>query len=469
MKLVTKISIGTAVLLFFFSQIFSLWSLQQSKQTILKSVKEYEAKNVEKETLRFAEEVRNGQPELGEALYLTYYKNAFRNCFSEGTAFYLDESMVDNRTSYEFDVSALQRQMKEDGYIKEMYADAYQFEEKIQDNYLLVSVRTMEMKEGRGWFIHCKDISSERQRLRQLFWKGFAAALILTMCILFPLRWMVKKILAPFYRLKEAANVIAGGDYEKRVTVQKKDEIGQVSESFNQMAESIQAHVEELSLTSLRQQQLLGSLAHELKTPMMAIQGYAESLRRISMTKAQQEKSLRYIESECKRLSRLSAKMLELTGLYQADGALEEEEISVKELFALAENMAGRRMEKKQIRLLMQVEPESLTCRGDRDMLMSYLLNLIDNACKASVPEGEILLKADEKGLYVRDFGCGIEEEEVNRVTEAFYMVDKARTRKEGGAGLGLAICQQIAEAHGGRIKIHSKPGEGTEIALLWK
>ena len=104
----------------------------------------------------------------------------------------------------------------------------------------------------------------------------------------------------------------------------------------------------------------------------------------------------------------------------------------------------------------------------NKDLMISLLTNLVDNAVKASENGSEIIMEAKEDRITVRDSGCGIPEDEISRVTEAFYMVDKARSRKAGGCGLGLALCGKIAELHGAELEITSKEGEGTEVSIIW-
>ena len=219
------------------------------------------------------------------------------------------------------------------------------------------------------------------------------------------------------------------------------------------MAEQVQRHIEELDAVNEKQKLLLGSLAHEMKTPMMSILGYAQSLQRLTLTKEQQEKALGYIESEGRRLSALSAKMMELTGLYQADGKMEWKEIDAEEFLENGRGHVREQLKEKQVSLAIEMESPGLLWKGDPDLLSSVLRNLIDNACRVSEAGQKILVRGWKDGFSVEDFGCGIPEEEIKRVTEAFYMVDKARTRKAGGAGLGLAICQKLP-AHGGHLRL---------------
>ncbi len=110
---------------------------------------------------------------------------------------------------------------------------------------------------------------------------------------------------------------------------------------------------------------------------------------------------------------------------------------------------------------------EDLEIECDEDLLLSFITNLIDNACKASPAGSCIRLVGNASGIFVEDSGTGIPEEEIRHITEPFYMVDKSRSRKEGGAGLGLALCQQIARLHGGRLEIRSMPGEGSCIGIV--
>ncbi len=112
--------------------------------------------------------------------------------------------------------------------------------------------------------------------------------------------------------------------------------------------------------------------------------------------------------------------------------------------------------------------PIDLKKELDTDFMISLLLNLVDNACKASETGGRIFIAASAGQIVVEDFGKRIPSEELHHVTEAFYMVNKSRSRKEGGAGLGLALCQQIVQLHGWKLRIESTEGQGTRIVILW-
>ena len=395
-------------------------------------------------------------------------RQLFRSCFAGGNSpggLYADGQEIYNMTGYILNQVDFDR--KEEAALSD--TESWAFIQELREKKLLVCIREEKGEQGRIYQVfRCKDISEIYRCTKQLFYQGMAAALAFALLLVAAMQLIFRRLWRPVYRLRETANRIADGQYGMRAEYGRKDEIRPVADSFNRMAEKVEQHICELSQVNERQRQLLGSLAHELKTPMTAIQGYAETLQRVKLTPEREGKALSYIESECKRLSRLSAKMLELTGLYQADGKLEKRELKAGELFEKAEVMARYRLSQKKIRLKKEIHPENLLIFGDEDLLISFLLNLIDNGCKAS-EEGKILiLRAEERRLGVQDFGRGIPEEELERITEPFYMVDKSRARREGGAGLGLALCRQIAEVHGGQLKIRSREGAGTFVWLEW-
>ena len=304
--------------------------------------------------------------------------------------------------------------------------------------------------------------------MRDLFLRGMGAALLLAAGALLLLHALLKRFLTPLYRLRDAAGVIAGGEYAQRVPVEGKDEIGEVSAGFNRMARRVEEHISALHAVNERQRQLLGSLSHELKTPMTAIQGYAETLQRVELPWERQQKALAYIQQECQRLSRLSAKMLELVSLSGEKAGIEEGRLDAAALAEMVRTLTAGRLAGKELKLEIRIE-EGAWIFGDQDLMVSFLVNLVDNAAKASSPGQTIWIRGRERGIFVLDRGCGIPGKELQRVAEPFYMVDKSRARKEGGAGLGLALCSQIARICGGEFVIRSREGKGTCAGIRWK
>lgn len=274
------------------------------------------------------------------------------------------------------------------------------------------------------------------------------------------------KILKPLRELQKAAQDISAGQFKRRANVHTKDEIGAMAKSFNKMADKIENQVTELSQVSEQRRQMLGSLTHELKTPMTSIIGYSDTLLHVNLKKEQQESALLHIYEECSRLERLSSKLMSLMGLYDNDSICMEE-VSILELFERVAELETCNLQQKKIKLISSCSMKSK--RIDRDLFESLLINLIDNGIKASSEGATIYLEGEENKITVRDKGCGIPREEIERVTEAFYMVDKARSRKAGGCGLGLALCSRIAGLHNARLLIDSEPGKGTCVTVLFE
>lgn len=461
MKLVTKISAAAIIMLLFFSQLFSGWILYEMREEMVENIENYESDKMVSGIGNMSRQIEAYKYQ-NEQEKIFMGKEIFRSYFGTDAVLYYGEEEIANSTPYEFDLQQMKkgdRAYRSAAYGIENVEKS--FLEEMDGKKLLILYGTT----GNFKVVHYKDITSVYENIRRLFFKGMLIAVILSCVLLALLQCVIRKILKPLDNLKEAANVIAEGNYTERIPVHKKDEIGEISDSFNRMADRIGEHICELGEINEKQRQLLGSLAHELKTPMTAIQGYAETLQRIQLPPEKQEKSLAYIEKECKRLSRLSAKMLELTELSGEEMEIEKTELMVSGLFEQVRELTQYRLRDKRIRMEIRAE-ENLMIQGDGDLLVSFLANLVDNACKASEEGAAIRLTGNEQGIFVQDEGRGIPEEELKNIAEPFYMVDKSRARKEGGAGLGLALCSQIARLHGGVLDIQSQMGVGTVIGL---
>ena len=266
--------------------------------------------------------------------------------------------------------------------------------------------------------------------------------------------------------LTETAKQIGGGDLSRRSRIRSRDEFGVLSRNFDEMADKLQENIRRLEEEMSRQERFMGAFAHELKTPMTSIIGFADLLRQDGLDETTRITAAEYIHSEGRRLERLSFKLLELL-LLQKDG-LAMKQVPLERFVADIERAMAPVLEARGI---------TLVCRADRgraamepDLVKSLLYNLIDNAAKAMDHGGTIRLSAEAipGGCRIRvaDNGRGMAAEELERITEAFYRVDKARSRSQGGAGLGLSLCKQIARLHGGTIGFESEPGRGTLVTV---
>ena len=268
------------------------------------------------------------------------------------------------------------------------------------------------------------------------------------------------------HRLTVTARKISDGDLSSRSRIVSKDEFGDLSRNFDAMADKLQENIHRLEDDMRRQENFMGAFAHELKTPMTSIIGFADLLRQGSLDESTRITAAEYIHSEGRRLERLSFKLLELL-LLQRD-AMVMKQVRLGSFIREVEQALEPVMDQKGIRLTCNAEQGQTVL--EPDLVKSLLYNLVDNASKAMEGGGVITLDASlipgGCQFQVTDNGRGMAPEELERITEAFYRVDKARSRSQGGAGLGLSLCKQIAELHGGTISFASEPGKGTCVTV---
>lgn len=272
----------------------------------------------------------------------------------------------------------------------------------------------------------------------------------------------------PLQRLSRSTKQIAGGLYSKRANVNSNDEFGEFARDFNRMADSLENKIDELADAAQRQKDFTASFAHELKTPLTSVIGYADTLRSRTLTPELQINAANYIFTEGKRLEAMSRSLLNLFALDKEEPVMQN--VSATQVAAAAVESIESLIREKQLHLRVDVQKAVL--RVEPELIKTLLYNLLDNARKASAPKSEIFLTGalTPEGCYcfaVRDYGRGIPENALSRITEPFYMVDKSRSRSEGGAGLGLALCQRIAQAHNSRLEYQSELGRGTEVHFL--
>lgn len=276
-------------------------------------------------------------------------------------------------------------------------------------------------------------------------------------------------IFRPLGHMSAVTQRMANGELDVRVAVNSHDEIGLLAADFNAMAEKLEEQMQELIDAARRQEDFIGSFAHEIKTPLTSIIGYADLLRSRPATAEQVQNNADYIFREGRRLEVLSRKLMDLI-------VLKQEEFPMRKvpMDTFLQRVGGTMFpvfEKQQICLKIQADAAAISI--EPDLMETVCLNLLDNARKAMDQGGVITLEGkteeDGYGIYVTDHGKGIPAKELNRITEAFYMVDKSRSRSQGGAGLGLFVCQQIVELHGGTMEFQSIEGIGTQVKVYLK
>ena len=274
--------------------------------------------------------------------------------------------------------------------------------------------------------------------------------------------------LLPPRRLSKATKLVAGGRAGIRIRKRSKDEIGVLAEDFNRMSTSLNRTMKELEEKTKSQEMFTNNFAHELKTPLTSMIGYADLIRSNQLS---EEKLITYanqIVVEGRRLEKMSMKLMDLIVLKKQDFLFYDMDITIfaEAVYETLLPVAG----KYGVELTVNVQPAIV--RLEPDLMKTVLINLFDNARKSMDGKGKISLfgvwVSDEYRIGIKDNGCGIDEENLSRLTEAFYMVDKSRSRANGGAGLGLAICNEIVKLHQAKLQIMSKKGIGTQVSVCF-
>lgn len=312
--------------------------------------------------------------------------------------------------------------------------------------------------------IHVVDVTEAYLGLRRLALQLAAISLLIVGASSLTVLLLARRALRPMKALSEGANSIAQGAYDQRVPEGRGDEIGGLGRDFNRMAEAVQEHIRRVEESEEQKTLFMASLTHELKTPLTAISGYAQTLRRAKLSEEDRDLALEYIASESLRLDRLSKKMLRLLELNR-DIPLLMEPVPIAALTEDACRTCLPAAKEKGVEIVPGVCKGCWT--GDKDLLTEAVINLIDNGVKASSAGGQVRVYTQDQALVVEDRGCGIPEGETAHLTEAFYMVDKSRSRASGGAGMGLALTAAILRRHHMGVRFESRVGEGTRVFVF--
>lgn len=281
-----------------------------------------------------------------------------------------------------------------------------------------------------------------------------------TLIMHFIASWLTK----PIRLLTRATKRMAVGDYDYRAQVVSNDELGQLTTDFNSMAAVLEDNIEKLEDEIQAREDFVGAFAHELKTPLTSIIGYADMLRSRKLDEEKSFLSANYIYTEGKRLEAMSIRLLDI--IVTKRGEADFQQLPAESLFIYLKDMFRTNEDYS-----FTYTYEEGIVWVEADLIKTVLINLLDNACKASEPGSliEVTGEDQESGyrFAVRDYGVGIPKEEQAKITKAFYMVDKSRSRSRNGAGLGLALCAEILALHGSRLEIESEPGKGSCIGFV--
>ncbi|EAH4438843.1 TPA: sensor histidine kinase [Listeria innocua] len=290
----------------------------------------------------------------------------------------------------------------------------------------------------------------------------FAMILVFTsiISILFVLisgRYIVK----PVVKLTNATKKIRRGNYDVALEVRRKDEIGQLADSFAKMAS-------ELEKSEAARQEFVANVSHELQSPLTSMQGFARLLGSGTLTEKEQKEYLTVLSEETTRLSSLTKQLLTLASLDQESELRKKEPVQLAEQWRQLIQMTEWSWREKE--LTINLELADINYSGDAELLYQVWSNLLNNAIKYTPESGDIQVRLYEETtsvfVEVWNSGAGISKEDMAKIFDRFYKASQSRTREEGSSGLGLSICKKIITLHHGEISVESNTEKGTTFIV---
>ncbi len=307
------------------------------------------------------------------------------------------------------------------------------------------------------------QISQTRSEVIGIFLRNMILVTIFAAVLVY---FVAKRISKPITQLNEAAKSIAAGNFNKRVEVEETGEIGELGETFNYMAESI----EQFENT---RNSFLANVSHDLRTPMTTITGFVQGVLDGTIPEEKRDWYLSIVLDESKRLSRIVNDLFDISKLEQGKFNLEIKDFDINELTRLNIIKFEKRITDKNIQLSVEFERDGLMVQADKDAISRVLTNLFDNAIKFTNEKGFIHIRVGAKNgkafVSVENSGMGIAEEELLHIFDRFYKTDKSRSLDKNGAGLGLYIVKNIVQAHGERVWAESEIGEFARFSFTMK
>ena len=285
---------------------------------------------------------------------------------------------------------------------------------------------------------------------------------------------LLKALTKPIQSLNEATIRFGKGDMTARIEQITNDEIGETANNFNIMAQQICTQVQALENSAQEKQNFIDDFSHEMRTPLTAIRGYAQYMQSARITDEEYYTTLDIIDRQAYRLQNLSESMLSLS-LAQKD-EMNFEKVNLNAVLENIQKAYSTRAKEENISLTVSCDRE-IFINGENSLIESLVGNLVDNAfnaCKADESKAihTVTVKAEEKDnkavISVTDNGIGMDAETLEKIHTPFYRQDKARSRKNGGAGLGGSIIKKIADVHDARLEYTSALGKGTTATVIF-
>ena len=337
-----------------------------------------------------------------------------------------------------------------------MHMDLYE-----NERHIIIS---SEICDGRYEMIFAKNVQSLDSEFKSLMISyiltSAGISLLLAVCLYF----ILKKLSEPLEKLRKTTKAIEGGDFSVTAEEKGNDEFTLLAKSFNSMLGKINEQMASLEAEAEKKQLLVDNMAHELRTPLTSIHGYAEYIEKANTTDERRHIAAKYIMSEADRLRKISEILLD--GAFIRENEIELSDISLDKVLKDVSEKLRMKAEKADVEIVCNTE--SVSIKGNETLLSMLFYNLIENAVKACSYGGKVTISCFENQAVIEDNGKGLTKEQLSHITEPFYRTDKSRSRADGGAGLGLALCKRIVYTHGADMRFESEPAKGTKVFVTF-
>ena len=317
--------------------------------------------------------------------------------------------------------------------------------------------------ESLGYVFASSPASDLTEFYGELFKLYTFGAIIPIIVLFFALYFITYRWIKPLKIMSEASKAMAKGDFSRRIPVLSNDEIGQLSQSFNTMTNSL------VELENMRRS-FIANVSHELKTPMTTIGGFIDGIIDGTIDKENEERYLKIVSHEVKRLSRLVQGMLSLSKLESGEIELKPTEFNFRDLLLEVVLNQEQRIETRNLNITGLDLIDSIMLYADKDLIHQVIYNLCDNAVKFTNDGGVISFSAlavdNELRFSIKNSGKGIPEQELPLIFDRFYKGDSSRSKNKDSTGLGLYLVKTIIKIHGGAVTVKSQENEFTEFGI---
>lgn len=314
-----------------------------------------------------------------------------------------------------------------------------------------------------------EDVYGTIQQISRIYYTGTAIALGLSAIVGIVL---TRTITSPIQAVTKQATAMAEGNFQQRVAVKSEDEIGQLGNAFNHLSMRLDEAITQLQKMDQERKDFVANVSHELRTPLTTMKSYLESLVDGAVNDpALAHSFLTVVQNETERMIRLVTDLLLLSRLDSRETHLELVSTDVEQFMEMSLSRFAFQLQSIGVTAHIRTIGEKRNVLLDRDKILQVIDNLLSNAIKYSKEQDKITITIDytdpaHTTLRIQDEGIGIPAEDLERIFERFYRVDKARSRTMGGTGLGLAIANEIVALHGGALRVESSLQEGTAMII---